>query len=193
MNLKIANNENKRGTQSQGGEIRPNKSAIPIKNRFNEEEIKEAKESLKLLKMKIGGDFSLCNNKLGGLTHYNNFGNKQRFEDRANRTDFNYNNGQQNSGNYRKPFQPNFEEPVKEFNEVKDIRETKQQKTPQVLNKTQQNYTNNAQNSQNGKRNDKKEEKMVAFEKPNFEIEELEDDRPAKAGANKDDYEEEEE
>jgi len=83
-----------------------NMNSNPINNKFqkyDENQINEAKESMKLLQSKIGSN--LGQTYLGASSK--NTGNNLNYNSGNSNNNNNYNNS--NNSNYRKPFKPNFE------------------------------------------------------------------------------------
>ena len=115
---------------------------------YTEDEVKEAKESLKGLQMKMGGGMQ------GGVMKTNN-----------NQNNFNQNNNQ-GTGNYRRPFKPEFNNDI----DVDMNKETKQK--PFTSNSTQKKGVN-VKVTTNQRVSEKK-----------MEVEEVKDERVAKAFGN---------
>jgi hypothetical protein len=145
--------------------------------KFNEDEINEAKESLKLLKMKMGNNFgSMSSGKV------NNFDQGPQF---GVQTMNNGNTG--NTGNYRKPFQPNFDQP-KQISKITNYDESNNKRISSIVTKPQTQPTNSV--NQKGRKFEtkrKEKEEYLQVEKPKFDYEEVEDNRPAIAGVGKED------
>lgn len=142
--------------------------------KFDENEINEAKESLKLLKMKMG------NNLGGNNTNTNNF-------DMGNNT---------GNGNYRKPFKPNFGGGDNHEDQIK-MESTKKvmggglknnsnnniQNNQMSYGNSKKNLVSNTSNTSNTKNVGNKNVKMDNnLKNNNFHYEEVVDDRPAIAG-----------
>jgi hypothetical protein len=160
---------------------RLNNALTSTNRKFDMNEINDAKESLKLLNMKMGSNFGGMNNnfapKLNANKYESSLPNKN--------TD---NHGNTNN-NFKKTFQPNFDEQENDSyqhnNGVKShYNNNKVQNTQSTINKRTTNITYKQDNTfQNQKHN------QVSYKKQ--EVIELDDDRPAFVAKNKDEEEEE--
>ena len=159
------------------------------KYKFNENDMNEAKESLKLLKMKMGGGMSNMSNmtntgNIGINKPNNNIMGVNTFQ--GNGLSNNINNTVGNS-NYRKPFKPTFEN--ENNNDRIQIDTTKKVVGGRTMGGgvSQMPQTKKVSNinSNIGKKIPENNKNMIT--QPKFQIQELEDDRPAFAsgGQNK--------
>jgi hypothetical protein len=142
------------------------------KYKFNENDMNEAKDALKLLKMKMGGGGSMPSIAQNKNTTTNNY--NQNFQG------MNPGQGLGGNNNYRKPFKPTFDNEDSNTIQIDTKKNIMGGRTLGATpsNQTNQNY-NNKINSNVGSRMNQNSNNQKIKPQPMQQVNELVDDRPA--------------